>query len=138
MKWEKIQIPTTKQKQKQTTKDFHNNKQQNRNLYSKNLHKKSHKYPQIPNAQTEDANWARHTLWFQTEDAEREGDRGREQQSEGETESKRETKNESESETEREIENMWESLLARLRKSEWVDNKIERVRGWLRKWVMRE
>ena len=37
---------------------------------------------------------------------------------ERETESERETKNESESETEREIESVWESLIARLRKSE--------------------
>ena len=49
-----------------------------------------------------------------------------------------ETENESESETKREIESMWESLIARLRKSEWVDSKIERGRGRLRKWVMRE
>ena len=41
--------------------------------------------------------------------------------------------NESESETEREIESVWESLLARLRKSERVDSKIERMRGRLRK-----
>ena len=41
--------------------------------------------------------------------------------------------NESESETEREIESVWESLLARLRKSERVDSKIERMRGGLRK-----
>ena len=89
-----------------------------------------HKYPQIPNAQTEDASWARHTLW--------EGDREREQQSERETESEREMENESESETEREIESVWESLISRLRKSERVKREIERVRGRLRKWVMRE
>ena len=47
--------------------------------------------------------------------------------------SKREMENESESETEREIESVWESLLARLRKSERVDSKIERMRGRLRK-----
>ena len=64
---------------------------------------------------------------------EREGDRATERdRDQGETE------NESESETEREIESMWESLIARLRKSEWVDSKIERGRGRLRKWVMRE
>ena len=122
MKWEKIQIPTTKQKQKQTTnnkqqttKDFHSNKQQNKNLYSKYLHKKSHKYPQIPNAQTEQDIPCDSKLKMQRE---------------RETESERETKNESESETEREIESVWESLIARLRKSERVE--IERVRGRLR------
>ena len=107
----------------QTTKDFHSNKQQNRNLYSKYLHKKSHKYPQIPNAQTEQDIPCDSKLKMQRE---------------RETENERETKNESESETEREIESVWESLIARLRKSEWVDSKIERVRGRLRKWVMRE
>ena len=35
--------------------------------------------------------------------------------------------NESESETEREIESVWESLIARLRKSERVEGEIERV-----------
>ena len=83
----------------------------------------THKYPQIPNAQTEDANWVRHTLWFQTEDAEREGDREREQQSKKETEQQSET----ERETEREIESVWESLTARLSKSERVEREIERV-----------
>ena len=41
--------------------------------------------------------------------------------------SKREMENESESETEREIESVWESLIARLRKSERVESEIERV-----------
>ena len=39
--------------------------------------------------------------------------------------------NESESETEREIESVWESLLARLRKSERVDSKFVRMSGSL-------
>ena len=41
--------------------------------------------------------------------------------------SKREMENESKSETEREIESVWESLIARLRKSERVEREIERV-----------
>ena len=35
--------------------------------------------------------------------------------------------NESESKTKREIESMWESLMARLRKSERVEREIEKV-----------
>ena len=45
-----------------------------------------HKYPQIPNAQTEDASWARHTLWEGDQEHEQQSERETEQQSERETE----------------------------------------------------
>ena len=46
---------------------------------------------------------------------------------ERETKQQSERETESESETEREIESVWESLIARLRKSERVEGEIERV-----------